>query len=329
MKALIVGAGLSGATAAFVLKRKGFDVEIFEERPHIAGNCFDYLKEKMTIHQYGPHSFHTNNKRTWDFINQFGRFKEFCHIVKANTPEGRIPLPFNKKSAEIVGPKTESEIVNLIFKDYSEKMWDIPWEQLPHTIKNRVPKIRDSYDSCYHDDLYRGLPINGYTEIVNAMLEGTTVHLNADKNIWRKYNSDLLVYTGKLDAYFHNFKGRLGYRSLSIALEPGARQECFQINECNKNKSYTRTVDYSFLNGETLNNGLTMLAREYPCEHNGVNTAFYPKNFKEDRVKYEQYADLARQQKNVLFLGRLATYKYLDMDAAIGQALSRTEKING
>ena len=183
MKALIVGAGLSGATAAFVLKRKGFDVEIFEERPHIAGNCFDYLKEKMTIHQYGPHSFHTNNKRTWDFINQFGRFKEFCHIVKANTPEGRIPLPFNKKSAEIVGPKTESEIVNLIFKDYSEKMWDIPWEQLPHTIKNRVPKIRDSYDSCYHDDLYRGLPINGYTEIVNAMLEGTTVHLNADKNI--------------------------------------------------------------------------------------------------------------------------------------------------
>ena len=228
-----------------------------------------------------------------------------------------------------MGPKTESEIVNLIFKDYSEKMWDIPWEQLPHTIKNRVPKIRDSYDSCYHDDLYRGLPINGYTEIVNAMLEGTTVHLNADKNIWRKYNSDLLVYTGKLDAYFHNFKGRLGYRSLSIALEPGARQECFQINECNKNKSYTRTVDYSFLNGETLNNGLTMLAREYPCEHNGVNTAFYPKNFKEDRVKYEQYADLARQQKNVLFLGRLATYKYLDMDAAIGQALSRTEKING
>ena len=99
MKAIIVGAGLSGSTAAFILKRRGFDVEVFEERDHVGGNCFDYRQEKMVIHKYGPHSFHTNNKKIWDFINQFGKFEDYCHVVKANTAEGRIPLPFNKTSA--------------------------------------------------------------------------------------------------------------------------------------------------------------------------------------------------------------------------------------
>jgi UDP-galactopyranose mutase len=323
MKAIIVGAGLSGSTAAFILKNKGFDVEIFEQRDHIAGNCFDYKKQKMFIHEYGPHTFHTNNKTTWDFINQFGEFKDYCHIVKGNTSEGCIPLPFNRASAEIVGDKSEEEIVDLVFKDYSEKMWGVDWEALPSSIKGRVPKIKDSYDACYHQDVYQGIPIEGYTSIVKNMLEGITVHTNVDSNIWRKYNSDLLVYTGKLDNFFQNCRGELGYRSLEIKIEEAARQSCFQMNECNKGKPYTRTIDYSFLNDQLLENGNTVISREYPCEHTPNNTAFYPKNFKSDRHTLKEYTTLAKKQTNVIFLGRLATYKYLDMDAAIGQSLCR------
>jgi UDP-galactopyranose mutase len=323
MKAIIVGAGLSGSTAAFILKRRGFDVEVFEERDHVGGNCFDYRQEKMVIHKYGPHSFHTNNKKIWDFINQFGKFEDYCHVVKANTAEGRIPLPFNKTSAEIVGTKNEQEIIDLVFKDYSEKMWGVPWEELPSTIKGRVPKIKNSYDQCYHNDTFQGLPVDGYTSIFNSMLEGVKVHLRADKNIWRKYRSDLLVYTGKIDTYFQNCRGVLGYRSLNILTKEAPRQACFQMNECNKKKPYTRTIDYSFLNNQLLQNGNTIIGREYPCEHTSDNTPFYPKNFKFDQLTYKQYSALAKGQKNVLFLGRLATYKYLDMDAAIGQTLSK------
>tara|TARA_R100000008_G_scaffold86724_1_gene81138 strand:- start:3853 stop:4842 length:990 start_codon:yes stop_codon:yes gene_type:complete len=329
MKALIVGAGLSGATAAFLLKNKGFDVEVFESRDHIAGNCFDYTEEKMTVHKYGPHSFHTNNKKIWDFINQFGEFIPYCHVVKANTNEGLIPLPFNIESANIVGSKSEEEIIDLVFKDYSEKMWGLPWDELPNTIKNRVPKIRNSTNPCYHNDTYTGMPTHGYTEIINSMLEGIPVHLNADKDSWRKYNTDLLVYTGKLDAYFQYFRGSLGYRSLKIDFKRGPRQGCFQINECNKKVEHTRTVDYSYINNVVLGNGETILTTELPCEHTEENIPFYPKNFEADRHAYKQYAQLAKHQSRVLFLGRLATYKYLDMDAAIGQVLSKVGKING
>ncbi len=323
MKAIVVGAGLSGATAAFVLKREGFQVEVFEERPQVGGNCFDYKKEKMIVHKYGPHTFHTNNKKIWNFINQFGKFDKYCHIVKANTREGCIPLPFNNLSAEVVGPKTEEEIIDLVFKDYSEKMWGLSWDELPASIKGRVPKIKKSYDPCYHNDLYQGLPTEGYTNIFNNMLDGISVHLNADKDVWRKYSPDLLVYTGKLDNFFQNCLGPLGYRSLNIKIQESSRQTCFQMNECNKDKSYTRTIDYSFLNNELLENGNTIISREYPCEHNEHNTAFYPKNFKFDKHILKGYTDFAKAQKNILFLGRLATYKYLDMDAAIGQALCR------
>ena len=329
MKAIVVGAGLSGAVSAFILKAKGFDVEVFESRRHMAGNCFDYHKQNMIIHKYGPHTFHTNNKKIWSFVNKFATFKSYCHIVEANTKEGRIPIPFNKKSEEILGKKTSDQIIDLVFKDYSEKMWGANWEDIPASTKARVAKTKDSYDACYHKDIYQALPEQGYTFFVKNMLDGVMVNLDVDKNCWRKQKADLIIYTGKLDEYFDYSHGFLGYRSLDIKMSEAKRQKCLQVNECNKFKKYTRTIDFSFLNNKLLKNGNTTISREYPCEHTIRNTPFYPKNLPQDKEKLKIYKRMAKSEKGVVFTGRLATYKYLDMDAAIGQALSKLEKVNG
>lgn len=330
MKAIIVGAGLSGSTAAFLLKRSGFLVEVFDTRSHVAGNCYDFKKEKMFIHQYGPHTFHTNNSNIWKFVNQFDKFKPYCHRVQAKTNEGQIPIPFNKMSSSIVGQKSNEEIVDLIFKNYSQKMWGIDWDQLPSSTKNRTAKIRDSYFDCYHEDKYQGIPQYGYTEMILHMLDGIPVHLNCDKNDWKKQRADLYVFTGKLDDYFNRCYGDLGYRSLDIQFKEGKRQNCYQLNDCTLNVKHTRTIDYSYLNDQILSNGKTVIAKEFPIEHiPEQNIPFYPKNFLKDAEIYKKYIKLAKKEHNVIFLGRLATYKYLDMDIVIGQAISQIKKING
>ena len=325
MRANIVGCGLAGVTSAIALREKGCDVEIFESRNHIAGNCYDEKINGVTVHKYGPHGFHTNNDQVWDLLNRYTKFNDVCLRVKANTKEGIIPLPFNKESEKIIGKKTPEEIINLIFKDYSEKMWGVPWEELPTSITSRVPKSRDDTSPCFHLDKYQGIPENGYAHMFHNMLDGIKVNLGCNKDEWRRRSCDLLIYTGKIDEYFSYCYGWLEYRSLLIQLETAPkREDIFQLNECNK-KDSTRSIDHSHWHKQDVKE--TVISREYPQEHNELNTPFYPKPFGDNTPRYKKYKALANREKNTIFTGRLATYKYLDMDDVIAQALTKLKKI--
>jgi UDP-galactopyranose mutase len=322
MKAIIVGSGISGATAAFILKQRGYDVEIFETRPHIAGNCYDVKKNGITVHKYGAHGFHTNLDRIWNFINQFGPFNNWCAEVVANTKEGIIPIPFNDISQEIVGEKTKDQIIDLLFRDYSEKMWGKPWEELPSEITARIKKRRTGTSPCYHSDKYCGVPKYGYTDLFNNMLEGIKVHLNCAPHDWRKQRYDLLVYTGKIDEYFHYSYGRLGYRSLIFQWEKAKKQKVFQVNECNKDNNWMRLIDHSYYY-DNSNVEDTIIHKEYSCAHTPSNEPFYPENFGENPIIYKKYNSAAKSQSNVIFTGRLATYKYIDLDTAVAQTMNK------
>lgn len=325
MKAVIVGGGLSGITSALLLKEKGYEVEIFDTRYHIGGNCYDKKIEGIMVHQYGPHGFHTNNKKVWDFLNRYSKFNDVCLKVKANTSEGIIPLPYSPVTEKIIGPKTSEEIKQLIFKDYSEKMWGIPWDKFPKSISGRVPTKRDDPSLCFHVDKYQGIPINGYTAMFNNMLDGIKINLNCDKEEYKKQKYDLLIYTGKIDEFFDYKYGWLEYRSLKIQFETAKKNnDIFQLNECNK-KPWTRSVDHSHWHEQDVVE--TVISKEYPCEHTKNNLPFYPKPFGDNQEVYKKYKTIADSLSNVIFVGRLATYKYLDMDDAIAQVFIKLNKI--
>jgi len=329
-KAVIVGCGIAGATAAFLLKQKGYRVEIFETRNHIAGNCYDEEVHGVTVHKYGAHVFHTNRDKVWSFVNRFAKFNDFCPKVWANTKEGLIPIPYNDITKTAIGEKSKDQIIDLIFRDYSEKMWGECWENLPGEITSRIPKIREGTNRCYHKDPYFGVPIGGYVKMFENMLEGVKVHLSCTPTDWQTTkNPDLVVYTGPIDQYFKYCRGRLDYRSLVFEWSREKKQEVFQINECNKDKTWLRSIDHSFFYGnDHLEYGI--VHREYSCALDTVfntNEPFYPVNFGENPNRYKQYRELARKEKNVIFTGRLATYKYIDLDTAVSQTMNKMKNI--
>tara|TARA_Y100000592_G_C5458014_1_gene312418 strand:+ start:59 stop:1036 length:978 start_codon:yes stop_codon:yes gene_type:complete len=325
MKAVIVGCGLSGITSAILLKEKGYDVEIFDTRHHIGGNCYDKKVEGVMVHQYGPHGFHTNNEKVWKFLNKYSKFNDVCLRVIGNTADGLIPLPYSPASEKIIGSKTPEQLKELIFKDYSEKMWGIPWDKFPKSISGRVPTKRDDPSLCFHLDKYQGIPENGYTSMFNNMTQSIKVNLGCDPQEYKKQKYDLLIYTGKVDDYFNYKYGWLEYRSLKIQFETAQkRHDIFQLNECNK-KPWTRSVDHSHWHKQDVIQ--TVISREYPCEHTKNNIPFYPKPFGNNQEKYKKYKKIADTLTNVIFVGRLATYKYLDMDDAIAQVFTKLKDI--
>ena len=325
MKSVVVGCGISGITAAILLKEKGYDVEIFDTRHHIGGNCYDKKIEGVMVHQYGPHGFHTNNEKVWKFLNKYSKFNDVCLRVMGNTAKGLIPLPYSPASEKIIGLKTPEQIKELIFKDYSEKMWGIPWDKFPKSISGRVPTKRDDPSLCFHLDKYQGIPENGYTSMFNNMTQSIKVNLGCDPQEYKKQKYDLLIYTGKVDDYFNYKYGWLEYRSLKIQFETAQkRPDIFQLNECNK-KPWTRSVDHSHWHKQDV--AQTVISREYPCEHTKNNIPFYPKPFGNNQEKYKKYKKIADTLTNVIFVGRLATYKYLDMDDAVAQVFSKLKDI--
>jgi UDP-galactopyranose mutase len=321
----IIGCGLSGITAAIILKQKGHDVEIFESRNHIGGNCYDQKIEGITVHKYGAHIFHTNDEQVWAFVSRFTSFNDYSHKVRANTSLGLISIPYNNKTIEQIGKDlSTSEIQELIFRQYSERHWGVSWEDLPASISSRVPTKRDNWDERYFTDKYQGIPSKGYTEMFNNMLDGIKVNVGVSKKEFKKLKYDKMIYTGKPDEFYDFYFGKLPYRSLRFEHNKVQKDENFSwekgavINECNT-LPFNRTMD----NGVYLNENLphTILTRDYPEEHNEKNDPIYPKDFGEGMRIYSEYKKLIRSEKDILFLGRLATYKYLDMWMAIKQVM--------
>ena len=224
MRVNIIGCGLSGVTAAIKLKEKGHKVEIFETRNHIGGNCYDHEIEGVNVHEYGCHIFHTSNEKVWKFVNRYSEFNNYIHKTRANTKEGLISIPFSNKTIEQIGKDLNSEeIIDLIFKDYSERHWGIPWNKLPKSISGRIANKRDNHDDRYFTSKYQGIPINGYTPMFNAMLEGIKVNLSVERDAWKKLKGDLTIWTAPISQYFSSQLGELPYRSLRFVHEKAKR----------------------------------------------------------------------------------------------------------
>ena len=325
MKVTIVGAGLAAATAAAFLKEKGHDIQVFECRPHIAGNCFDSSIKGIQVHNYGPHVFHTDQQYVWDFVNKYTSFNDFKASVVARLRNGIIiPVPFNLDSQDIVGEWSSEEILEQLFVDYSEKHWGIPFDKLPKSISGRVPTKRNDRNPYYHTDEFQGVPIGGFTQFITNMFDGCKVHLGCAPDEWKKYPYDLLIYTGSIDEYYDYCYGPLSYRSLRFEISEEPKSKWMQVNECNKNAKWTRAVDHSHWYGQDVKKSI--FTREFPEEFNlndPTTDRFYPKPFESQEV-YNKYKELPKD--NVIFLGRLGTYKYLDMDDCIKQALTILKK---
>lgn len=326
MRVVVVGAGLAGAVAARLMADDGHAVEVFESRGHIGGNCYDAWQDGVLVHQYGPHCFHTDKAAVWEFMGRFTKFRETGYGVMANTPLGMIPIPFNDVSAELVGDLTAEEIRALLFVDYSEKHWGVPWAEIPKAITGRVPQRRVGRDCRYHLDRWQGVPVEGFTRMFESMLEGIPVHLNCEEEAWRRVAADHVVFTGSIDDYFHRSSGVLEYRSLDFQYSLEPKREHLQINECNRVNRWTRAVDHSHWMDQDV--ATTVIGREFPCEWDGTNTRFYPKPFGGNPELFQRYWAAAKAERGVSFLGRLATYKYLDMDDVVAQVMVKLGRLD-
>jgi len=324
MKFHIVGSGISGSTAARLLADAGHRVEIWETRSHTGGNCHDETVNGVTVHRYGPHLFHTNDRAVWDFLSRFTAWTDFRLKVVADTALGRISIPYSRVTERQLGRAlTDAEIRDLIFADYSEKQWGVPWKELPAAITGRVPLRRDNDDDRYFTDEFQGQPAAGYSAMFTNMLDGIPVHLGVPPDEWRSHRKpgDRVIYTGKIDGYFKGVHGPLPYRSLRFEHEWSAtRLPNSIINQCNR-LPHTRIYEHARFSGQ--NPPLTLITREYPLAHGPGNEPYYPVPFGEGMAIYQRYRALAAAETGTVFLGRLATYSYLDMWMAVAQAMTK------
>lgn len=353
---LIVGCGLYGATFAYELKKAGKKVLIIEKRPHIAGNIYTKNEDGINVHVYGAHIFHTSDKEVWDFVNSFIPFNDFINSPLANYKGEMYHLPFNMntfhemwgvntpeeakkkieeqvKAENITEPKNlEEQALSLVGRDiyeklikgYTEKQRGRKATDLPAFIIKRLP-LRFEYNNNYFNDVYQGIPIGGYTLLVEKMIEGIDVELNVDylKNK-EKYAglAEKIIYTGPIDEYFDYALGELDYRSLRfevLKFDKEYYQENCVINYTDYETPYTRIIEHKYF--ENTKCPTTIITREYPDDYELGKERFYAVNNDRNNELYEKYLELAKKEKNVLFGGRLGNYKYYDMDDTIIKAL--------
>ena len=305
MKIGVIGSGLSGTTSAILLKEMGHDVEIFESRNHIGGNCFDSDVSGVKVHQYGAHIFHTNDDDVWNFLNRYTTFNDYEHKVRANTRLGRISIPYNKTTTNQIGSElSPDEITELIFKNILNDIGVLPGKNYPSQLPIESQTKETTSIPRYFTDKYQGIPSEGYTKMFNAMLNGITVHSGVSKSEYKRLNFDFLVYTGKPDDFFDHCFGKLPYRSLRFEHFKSERKNEFSfqdgavINECNKLK-FNRTVDNSVFLNQNLDS--TILTRDYPQEHDDSNEPIYPKNYGESLMIFEKYKKLMQKEKMFCF----------------------------
>jgi len=358
---LIIGAGLFGSTFAYEATKRGKRCLVIDKRNHVGGNVYTENIEGINVHKYGAHIFHTNNKKIWDYVNQFVEFNRYTNSPIANYKGEIFNLPFNmntfnklwgvitpqqakekieeqKTAANIKSPSNLEEqaislvgtdIYNKLVKGYTEKQWGRPATELPAFIIKRLP-VRFTYDNNYFNDKYQGIPIGGYNIIIERMLENVDIKLNIDffeeKDDLEKL-ADKIVYTGMIDQYFDYKLGVLEYRSLSFEHEI-LNMENYQgnavVNYTDRETPYTRIIEHKHF--EYGSQEKTVVTKEYPKEWKKGDEPYYPVNDTKNNELYKKYKKLAEKEKNVIFGGRLANYKYYDMHQVIGQALVTVEK---
>ncbi len=357
---LIVGTGLYGAVFAHEMSKAGKSCLLIERRNHIGGNCYTEEWDGIQVHKYGAHIFRTSNKRIWDYINQFAEFNHFINSPIANYHGTIYNMPFNmntfrqmwnistpseakkiideqKKEIKGIPRNLEEQAISLVGRDvyevlvkgYTEKQWGRPCTELPASILRRLP-VRFIYDNNYFNDPYQGIPIGGYTQIIEKMLTNCDVLLETDFNESPEYYKKLakkILYTGTIDSYFQYCYGPLEYRSLYFEhekLETDNYQGVAVVNYTDRETPYTRIIEHKHF--EFGKQAHTVISREYPLEWSPDIEPYYPINNGKNQERYEKYYKLSQKERNVLFGGRLGNYKYTDMQDTIIAALQLSEK---
>ena len=357
---LIVGAGLMGATFAHLAHRAGKRLLVVERRNHTGGNTFCLRMHDIDVHQYGAHILHTNSRRVWDFVGQFVQMNRYTNSPIANYKGEFYNLPFNmntfhqmwgvstpqeaqaiieEQRKEVTGtPRNlEEQALKLVGRDiyeklirgYTEKQWGRPCNELPAFIIRRLP-LRFTFDNNYFNDRFQGIPAEGYNKLTEGLLQGIEVRTGCDFLTHREELSqmaDKILYTGPIDAYFHHRLGHLQYRTVEFHTQV-LQQSNFQgnavVNYTDSESPYTRIIEHKHFQsfGEAVyENPLTVVSQEYSREWKPDMEPFYPVNDGKNSLLLEKYQELARGEKNVLFAGRLAEYKYYDMAPTMERAM--------
>ena len=358
---LIAGAGLFGAVFAHEMTLRGKKCLVVEKRSHIGGNVYTREQSGIQVHQYGAHIFHTSRKDIWNYVNQFAEFNQYINSPIAVYHDELYNLPFNMntfsrmwnvrtpaeaqakireqvESLHITEPKNlEEQALSLVGRDvyeklvkgYTEKQWGRDCKDLPAFIIKRLP-VRLTYDNNYFNDRFQGIPIGGYTQIVEQLLKGSDVLLNTDYFSFAKEHPDAAertLFTGRIDAFYGCRFGALAYRSLRFETEE-LPMENYQgnavVNYTAREVPYTRIIEHKHFEFGTQ--PTTIITREYPAEWHDGAEPYYPVNDAANNALYERYASLAAQEERVLFGGRLGQYKYYDMDKVIAAALEAVQK---
>ena len=363
---LIVGTGLFGATFAHEAAKRGKRVKVIDKRDHVAGNIYTKEIDGIQVHQYGAHIFHTSNKKIWNYVNQFADFNRYTNTPVANYNGEMYNLPFNmntfnkmwgvrtpkealakinEQRQEMAGKKPqnlEEQAISLIGRDiyeklikgYTEKQWGRKATELPAFIIRRLP-VRLTYDNNYFNDDYQGIPIGGYTQIVEKMLDSDLIDVETGADFFDKKDEYLkkypkIVFTGMIDQFFDYRLGELEYRSLHFETEE-LNEDNYQgnavINYTDAKTPFTRIIEHKHFEFGKGDKNKTIITREYPADWHRGDEPYYPVNNSKNNNLYKQYVKLAQKDaKNVIFGGRLGQYRYYNMDQVLAAALKIVDK---
>ena len=362
---LIVGSGLFGSTCARLLTDKGYKVLVIEKRNHIGGNVYTEKIDDIDVHVYGSHIFHTSNEEVWSFVNRFAKFNNFINSPLANYHGEIYNLPFNMNTFVQLWPDVKSEedakrhieqekleygikenpknleeqaimlvgttIFKKLIKEYTEKQWNKKCTELPPFIIKRLP-LRFTFDNNYFNDIYQGIPIDGYTRMVSNMLEGIDVSLGVDflknRDLYSSI-ADHIIYTGPIDEFYDYKFGILEYRSLVFktkSLDIKSFQNNAVVNYTSHEVPYTRIIEHKFFNDKNQNT--TIISEEYPDDWSIGKERFYTVNDEKNNSLYKRYLELARKENNLFFGGRLGMYNYFDMDDTIAAAFELVKNMS-